>query len=88
MYLKNRDIVELFRFRKMGSNTNLMSTGDKLYSYNTCIAQWGDEGIIGNSTKYSVTSSCHLSPLKPYVYRWTNPHANIPLRVDNLEPYL
>ena len=34
-----------------------MSTGEKLYSYNTCIGQWVDNIIYINITKYSTTTT-------------------------------
>jgi len=39
--------------------SNFRSTGDKLYSYYTLMAQRTANGIIVNACKYSVTTSKH-----------------------------
>ena len=60
--IKNKDIVLSFINELSAYNTNLRSTGSKLYSYNTCIAEHlgfidGCETIIVNKTKYLKTTS-------------------------------
>ena len=37
----------------------MWSTGNKLMSYGTCIAEWDGKGMIINRTKYSSTTSTH-----------------------------
>lgn len=70
--LKNKEVAEAFYLRTYASNRNMMSIGDRLFSYYTCIAQsTSNYGIIGNSTKYSKTTSKHLSYIKKYVTVWT-----------------
>ena len=62
--MKNKEVCKEFICRRVASGSNLISTGDKLFSYNTCIAQWYPNGVIYNETKYSSTTSRHQSYLK------------------------
>lgn len=71
--MKNIDVIIKFlnRTKASSSNGNLRSTGDKLFSYNTCIAEWHSKKIIYdgematiasyeltvNVTKYSTSTS-------------------------------
>ena len=38
--MKNKEVCKEFIRRRVARGSNLFSTGDKLFSYNTCIAQW------------------------------------------------
>ena len=62
--MRNKDVIEYFLSKKVGSTMHLHSTGDKLISYNTCIVQWDNDKFIVNNTKYSTTSSIHLGLFK------------------------
>lgn len=84
--MTNREVVECFLRGESGGNYHLMSTGSKLYSYNTVIAQYYNGALIGNATKYSVTSSKHISHIKQYVDGWTN--NNVPIGTDDLGKHL
>ena len=48
--MKNLDVIRKFlsRIKASSSNGNLRSTGNKLFSYNTCIAEWPTKKIIYN----------------------------------------
>lgn len=84
--MRNKDVIEAFLRHEKGSTKNLRSTGIRLLSYNTCIAEhYGDE-IIGNATKYSTTSSAHLFHVRPYVNKWTT--RNVPINTWTLYNYL
>lgn len=62
--MKNVDVISAFVDKKPAGTMNLTSTGRKLFSYHTCIAQWTDDGIlIVNTTKYSATTSKHKTQL-------------------------
>lgn len=63
--MKNKDIVlEFLEQNKAGrSSQSLTSSGDKLYSYATVIAQWYEGKLYINNTKYSQTTSRHQSLL-------------------------
>lgn len=58
--ISNEKVVESFIQHKYAKNRNLKSTGVKLYSFDTCIAQWyAKDGIIINKTKYSTSTNKH-----------------------------
>lgn len=63
----NKEVVEAFVGKLASSTGNLMSSGDKLMSYQTCIAQWEDQKGISylfvNTTYYSNTTSRYLNLL-------------------------
>ena len=48
----------------MTRGSSISSTGDKLYSYSTPIAEWKKDKIMLNENKYSVTTSRQQSDLK------------------------
>lgn len=92
----NKDVVEAFLRGDILSNTNMTSTGDRLFSYNTCIAERytyrGLPRCAVNDTKYSVTTSKHHTLLMrglfsymviPYV-----PLFSIPIGTQFLKPYI
>jgi hypothetical protein len=62
----NKGVVESF-IRGVESESftgSLYSTGNRLMSYSTCIAEWTKNGNLRiNMTKYSVTTSKHQSYL-------------------------
>ncbi len=64
--MRNSEVVEAFLKKRIAINkgSSLSSTGTKLFSYATCIAEWSNGLLIINLTKYSVTSSKHLYYLK------------------------
>lgn len=70
--MRNEDVVKAFLHKMPLHTINLHSTGNKLFSYDTCIAEWTDNDIlIGNATKYSSTTSKHMYYIKSYVDEWT-----------------
>lgn len=63
----NKDVALSFLYQtKLKSSTgNFYSDGERLWCYNTVIAQWDGDRLIVNATKYSsTTSGKHMSPLK------------------------
>lgn len=63
--MRNVDVVKEFIRGNGAYGSNLRSTGDKLFSYSTCIAQFIDGTLYINTTRYSVTTSKH----RYYIYR-------------------
>lgn len=57
--MRNQDVVRKFMEREPASGSNLYSSGDRLFSYNTCIGEWRDNTILVNYTKYSRSTSKH-----------------------------
>jgi hypothetical protein len=84
--MRNKEVANMFLQGRFASTRHLCSTGDKLISYNTCIAQHYDDNIIGNATKYSTTTSCHIGHIKTNITMWTT--KKVPTDTVNLIPYL
>lgn len=62
--MANLDVIKSFIKRNPNSTEHLLSTGDKLYSYSTCIAEYYLDMLLVNITYYSNTTSRHLGLLK------------------------
>lgn len=65
--MTNKEVIEAFLRGQRAANStgSLSSTIDCLYSYSTCIAEYNKDGILYiNGTKYSNTSSRHVTLLK------------------------
>lgn len=72
--LKNLTVIEGFLFRKPCKSENLTSTGDKLFTYDTCLAQWTDSYLIINMTRYSTSSSSHFNILWALCCKYLKKH--------------
>lgn len=63
----NLQVIQKFLNKEGANSLNMTSTGRKLFSYNTIIAEWAGPGfsvLVVNKTKYSrTTSSKHQGPL-------------------------
>ena len=56
--MRNQEVISKFvNFAESAATANVRSTGDKLLSYYTCIAQRHEGKIIVNVTRYSTTTS-------------------------------
>ena len=57
--MKNIEVIKCFMkgYPAKSSSGNLRSTGEKLFSYNTCIAEWVNDYLFVNLTKYSSSTS-------------------------------
>lgn len=62
--MRNKDVVTAFIEQSTAASLNLCSEGRKLYSYNTCIAQWYNTSIIFNTSHYSNTTNHHQDLLR------------------------
>lgn len=92
--MKNIDVVHAFIRQERLKVGNLTSTGSKLFSYNTVIAQWklynGNLILLINPTKYSVTTSKHLTLLRsriPSRTAYFTPAKPVPKDTTNLIGY-
>lgn len=96
--MKNEDVIKYFLVGKVAFNSSqsLSSTGDKLYSYATCIAQHYNDKILFNTVKYSSTTSHHQTLLRKHAIQsrllpvsklvtYHNEIITIPRGVNNLE---
>lgn len=96
--MKRKDIAEAFCVGDIGRNATLTSTGDKLISYNTVIAQRLNSNssrstvFVLNDTKYSTTSSTHLGYARRYLESRCIPYIlttkTVPYNTQDLEEYL
>ena len=76
-----------FWTHKKAKGSSVESTGDKLYSYGTVIAQHLPDGkTIGNASKYSVTTSRHQSQCNVRAANYTV--TGVPRGTTDLKPYL
>lgn len=87
--MRNKEVAYAFTCRRPATGSNLMSTGDRLYSYNTCIAQYDDDNTLYvNLTKYSGTTSRHQTYLKWHLRNNTFKEVfNVPRGIHNIKPY-
>lgn len=88
--MTNNQVIKAFLSGQSGKSLNLTSTGKKLFSYNTCMAQWHSETgfIIINETKYSQTTSKQINPLKRAVGLYLQTPTNLYLGIQDLESTL
>lgn len=84
--MTNQQVGERFLKGEKGKSLNMTSTGDKLFSYNTIVAQWIDDKIVLNSTKYSATTSKHVYYVKSYADMVTSEF--VPINTHDLRPYI
>lgn len=84
----NLSVIKAFVNNETASTTNLHTTGDKLVSYATTIAQRDQEGnIVLNTTKYSSTTSKMLTYLKRELDKYNIPYktvSDIPMGARNI----
>ena len=69
--MRNEEVVIAFlhRERAKSSTGSLWSTGDCLYSYSTCIAEYTKDGkLYVNLTKYSTTTSHHQTLVNRHLF--------------------
>lgn len=95
--MRVRDVSEAFCKGNSGYSINLKSNGTKIVSYNTTIAQktFIDPSLpkfILNSTKYSKTTSRHLSYIRRYLAKKGIPYLlttkHVPYDTFDLVKYL
>ena len=57
--MRNIEVINQFLNKSSGNSDtkNLISDGVRLFSYNTCIAEWTDDFVLFNVTKYSRSTS-------------------------------
>ena len=71
--MRNQEVAEMFVCGKPAKGSNMYTDGDKLFSWQTIIAQRTANGFIYNGCKYSVSTSRHQSHLRSALqgYRYT-----------------
>jgi hypothetical protein len=84
--MTNEQVCNRFSERERGHSLNVTSTGRKLFSYKTVIAQWIDGKLVVNGTKYSPTTSKHSYYVRRYPHTVTS--KCVPINTYDLRPYL
>ncbi len=84
MAYTNNEVVSRFERGLPGKSLHMTSTGDKLYSYYTVVAQRIQGRVVKNATKYSRTTSKQTGQLSYDVL--TTQH--VPIGTQDLSRYL
>lgn len=69
--MRNKEVVIAFSHREKAKSStgSLWSTGNYLYSYNACIAEYTKDGkLYVNLTKYSTTTSHHQALVNRHLF--------------------
>ena len=88
--MTNQEVISKFvNFAESAATANVRSTGDKLFNYETCIAQRHEGKYLLNVTRYSITTS----KIQCYVRRELSDHdvievTSVPRGTRNLVPYI
>ena len=83
--MTNKEVVAAFLNHLTAKAKHLKSENGKLYSYNTVIAQYVDNALVGNNTRYSNTTSRHYHYVRPHVHFVVR---NVPINTQDLKPYI
>lgn len=86
--MKNIEVIKFFLKGWLAKNWtgSLRSTGEKLFSYNTCIAERANDCLFVNITKYSSSTSRIQNMLLEYLgssYK-VKQVENVPINTQNL----
>lgn len=70
----NREIAEDFVLGNPSANANMTSTGDRIFSYHTCIAEsflnrYNEICFIVNHTRYSNTTTRHRNYVNDEIHK-------------------
>ena len=84
--MTNQQVGEKFLKGEKGKSLNMVSTGEKLFSYNTVIVQWIDDKMVFNGTKYSRTTSKQTNWIKDYANMVTSEF--VPINTHDFRPYI
>ena len=70
----NREVAESFVLGTAAFNANMTSTGDRLFSYSTCIAEsflnsYNEICFVVNHTRYSNTTTRHRNYVNDEIHK-------------------
>lgn len=70
----NREVAEAFVLGNPLANVNMTSTGDRLFSYHTCIAEsflnrYNEICFVVNHTRYSNTTTRHRNYVNDEIHK-------------------
>ena len=88
--MRNQEVISKFvNFAESAATANVRSTSDKLFNYETCIAQRHEGKIIVNVTRYSVTTSKIQNYLRSELSnKAVIEVTSVPIGTRNLVPYI
>lgn len=88
--MRNQEVISKFvNFAESAAAANVRSIGDKLFNYETCIAQRHEGKVIVNVTRYSVTTSKMQNYLRgEMANKDVIEVTNVPQGTCNLVPYI
>ena len=88
--MRNQEVISKFvNFAESAATANVRSNGDKLFNYETCIAQRHEGKVIVNVTRYSVTTSKIQNYLRgEMANKDVIEVANVPKGTFDLIPYI
>ena len=88
--MRNKEVISKFvNFAETAATANVFSTGDKLFNYETCIAQRHEGKIIVNVTRYSMTTSKLQNNLRCELSGYdVTEVTGVPRGTCNLVPYI
>ena len=88
--MRKQEVISKFaHFAESAATANVRSIGDKLFNYETCIAQRHEGKVIVNVTRYSVTTSKIQNYLRgEMANKDVIEVANVPLGTFDLIPYI
>ena len=84
--MRNSEVIQCFLNQEAANGSNLYSTGDKLVSYSTTIAQWKVGRLILNTTYYSRSTSKWQNQIIPPKYIEPIIIDNVPRGTQDLLP--
>ena len=88
--MRNQEVISKFvNFAESAATANVRSTSDKLFNYETCIAQRHEGKIIVNVTRYSITTSKMQNYLRRELLGYDVIEVtNVPRGTCDLVPYI
>ena len=88
--MRNKEGISKFvNFAESAATANVRSTGDKLFNYETCIAQRHEGKIIVYVTRYSMTTSKLQNNLRCELSGYdVTEVTGVPRGTCNLVPYI
>ena len=88
--MRNSEVISKFvNCAESAATANVRSTGDKLFNYETCIAQRHEGKIIVNVTRYSMTTSKLQNNLRCELSGYdVTEVTGVPRGTCNLVPYI
>lgn len=93
--MKNQLVANHFILGGTATGSNFCTTGEKLFSYETTIAEWFNGKLLINPTKYSSSTSHHQTLLRKAIIDYdiseevcVYTQTNVPINTSSLKDYV